>query len=559
MAFFVRTVTFLVPVILFLLSSLKAQVKSIDELSTTELFSVLQECREERSVLPFLTTVATDGKCGFGVRAQLHTFANRLPAGSRQLLLELLQPFTMQCTKTIGRFRIHYDTIGTNTPALLDSNQQRQEGTYNAFVDSVGKIFNEVWETEIDGYGFLPPIADGEYYEITIMEYAGAFYGETLFGAERSAGVPIRYETSIQIDNDFKEYKTKGLRGLRVTAAHEFHHAIQLSSYGWWGDDELYAYELTATWMESVVYPDIKDYYQYLDDYFSYFNGRSLNSTAYSGYERVVWALFLAEKFGADIMSAIWNRMRDVTFLRGVDAVLQQTYGTSLIKEFAAFTTWNYYTSYRADTTQSYRNGFAYPLYKPAATVSFAGARASASRRVEPLSSTLFQFVNISDTVDVMVANVDIEQALQRDTAKHSLEVIVSSLEPTTPHFQLDNGYYVSVEGSTSSLWSYRCFYDGKTVEPPHLVVSPQPFRLDQSFPLQLQVGGVLTNSMTIGFYTLTGSLVYSGEFRLVSKQSIKVASIPAEILRASLSSGVYFVVGKAECRSFLWKIAVVR
>jgi len=69
---------------------------------------------------------------------------------------------------------------------------------------------------------------------------------------------PERYSSNIDINNDFigSSFFTKGIQALRVTAAHEFHHAIQFG-YGWWGSDERYAYELTSTWMEDVVYTDV--------------------------------------------------------------------------------------------------------------------------------------------------------------------------------------------------------------------------------------------------------------------------------------------------------------
>ena len=85
----------------------------------------------------------------------------------------------------------------------------------------------------------------------------------------------------LEIDNNFTDpgYKqTRGLDALRVTIAHEFHHAIQFGYYAkfdgsWWQ-------ESTSTWMEEVAYPHIDDYLQYL----TYFLGepqRALNSGVY--------------------------------------------------------------------------------------------------------------------------------------------------------------------------------------------------------------------------------------------------------------------------------------
>ena len=72
----------------------------------------------------------------------------------------------------------------------------------------------------------------------------------------------------LEIDNDYANpiyQQTKGLDALRVTIAHEFHHAIQFGYYQ--GSDSIWWQESTSTWMEEVVYPDVDDYLQYLPSF----------------------------------------------------------------------------------------------------------------------------------------------------------------------------------------------------------------------------------------------------------------------------------------------------
>ncbi|MDH3252973.1 MAG: hypothetical protein OEM41_09295, partial [Ignavibacteria bacterium] len=46
----------------------------------------------------------------------------------------------MQKSITVGDFRVHYDTTGSNTPAMLNALGQHIPGTANEFADSVASI-----------------------------------------------------------------------------------------------------------------------------------------------------------------------------------------------------------------------------------------------------------------------------------------------------------------------------------------------------------------------------------------------------------------------------------
>ena len=60
-----------------------------------------------------------------------------------------------------GKFRIHFDTTGTNQPAMVTSDGIAIPNTTNQYVDTLAKILDIVWQTEIDSFGFAPPPSDG--------------------------------------------------------------------------------------------------------------------------------------------------------------------------------------------------------------------------------------------------------------------------------------------------------------------------------------------------------------------------------------------------------------
>ncbi len=67
------------------------------------------------------------------------------------------------------------------------------------------------------------------------------------------------------LDNDYarSQYGIAPINALRVTAAHEFFHAIQ---FAYDVNEDLWFMEGTATWVEDEVYDSINDNYQFLSD-----------------------------------------------------------------------------------------------------------------------------------------------------------------------------------------------------------------------------------------------------------------------------------------------------
>ena len=387
-------------------------------LNTDRLLEFYRARKNTYGIVPTTDESIVDSKCGFWIQAQLLDRWNELTPELRVEFSRLMQADIMECDTVVGYFHIFYDTSEINEPALLDNNNLRIPGTVKAYIDSVAKIFNHVWDVEINQMGYnAPPFEVGQsYYNVYIKEMA-PYYGYTwpieppINGSE----IPPRYCSYIEIDNDYKEFPSKGINGLEVTAAHEFHHAIQIGSYGYWTDD-LFAYELTSTWFEDVVYTEVNDYYNWVPRYFSQFSkGQSLNYYEYPDYgERCIWAHFLTKRFGSNIMSEIWAGMRTQPFLESTNNILIKK-GTSLQSEFALFTYWNYFTWDRADTIKYYPEGNHYPRFLPLKSTTFLGSTSTVRGDVFPLSSSMYEFQLSTDTITAIVANVDVEAALRKE------------------------------------------------------------------------------------------------------------------------------------------------
>ena len=262
-----------------------------------------------------------------------------------------------------GRFRVHYDTEGRHAVSPRDDDAN----DIPDYIDLTMAVLDSIWVLEIDQLGYNPPPSDkglggGDEYDAYVIELDGGYYG---FAYPEAPGA-VTTSSYLEIDNNFTDpgYKqTRELDALRVTIAHEFHHAIQFGYYAtfdgsWWQ-------ESTSTWMEEVAYPHIDDYLQYL----SYFLGvpqRAVDSGVYRSlhtYGSAIFSLFLDQRYGRELNRLIWEEIgqRKNVHLDHFDRVIRQVEPGGLGVAMGEFAVWNYFTGTR-QRGEYYAEGDKYPF-----------------------------------------------------------------------------------------------------------------------------------------------------------------------------------------------------
>jgi hypothetical protein len=246
-------------------------------------------------------------------------------------------------------FVLHW-TNGTDGGSSVDavSLQDLDTNGIPDFVESSGTIFEEVWNFETNTRGFTAPPSDlnepndlnqrnpdGKY-DIFIyqMQYYGYAYPEQW---------PVSPSYSfVAVENDFLGFYTQGLNAMKVTAAHEFFHAIQFffdcTEENWW-------IETTATYMEDEVYPNVNHNYRYLPSWFTHCDDYGLTSDPEGSlhkYGNFIFAKRLSEDFGDNIIKEIWTEMTSYNGLSAINNVLIRNNST-LMDEFSKFMTSNFF------------------------------------------------------------------------------------------------------------------------------------------------------------------------------------------------------------------------
>jgi hypothetical protein len=132
-----------------------------------------------------------------------------LPPGLQAAVSRILQRDVLQKSRTSGHFTVHYDTVGSQAAAMLDSAYQAIPGSANEYADSVLAIANRVYAIEISELGYATPPTDGTLgggpeHDIYVQDLPNE-YGETFpeIALDSKMYAGGQWITFVRIDNDF--------------------------------------------------------------------------------------------------------------------------------------------------------------------------------------------------------------------------------------------------------------------------------------------------------------------------------------------------------------------
>ncbi|MFC1558176.1 MXAN_6640 family putative metalloprotease [candidate division KSB1 bacterium] len=288
-------------------------------------------------------------KSGTGIIMELNNNWNILSSEEQSFFAkQLARPVLQNSIISPGEaFKVHFDTTGANSVPMQDIDNNGIPD----YVEIAAASLDTSLYTYVNELGYRPPAPDGDGIIDVYLVNLGNIYGETVY-------LPDVY---MRIENDFTEsvFYTQGINALRVTCAHELHHAIQLRYT--LQSSEFFFYEITSTYYEDYVFTYVNDYYQYLP---SFFNNTDMPFNTYNGwfeYGNCLFGHFLEKKIGKDVLRKTWEQMAySRTPIVSLNNVLNSK-GTDFNTELAEYAVWNYFTGSRADTTTYYNEGKNYP------------------------------------------------------------------------------------------------------------------------------------------------------------------------------------------------------
>jgi len=512
-------------------------------------------------------------KCGFPlITRMLEQRASLSPPAASALQHVMTRPGT-QTSKMSGGFRVHYDTTGTHAAALLDASYNRIPNSAHAYADSVLATIQRVVAVEIDSLGYLLPPPDGDAgggpeYDIYVQEL-GNYYGETAWDSLNP--VTRTGSTYMTIDNDFAKFvkppSNQGMPALRVTLAHEFHHAIQVGRYGWWQGDD-YFYEITSTWMEDVVFTEVNDYYNYVSLSWPYSHFRFPDKEFVSGadlvmYSRGIWGQYVAKKFSAATMRRAWENIPAVRPDAAMDQALRER-SSSLAVAFSEWAVWNYFTNSRSDSVLYYPEGANFPRIR-AEVIDFFPPDRTLTGTLPPLATRYHQVNTNTDTLMIIVSNTN-AIAAESGNASVPYSVSVSNQQIDDSYLPAGAGLYAKLTVADPVHWT-MWFVVGKNVNQgsqlPEGTPFPNPFVSDGKREVFIPLSSAAQVKCTLAIYNASMDLVYSRDVMsearpILGRQAVSWNGLTTA--GALAATGVYvYVLRLADDRLLTGKIALVK
>ncbi len=314
-------------------------------------------------------------KCAFREQLVLQTHLSQLSPDLQKMAATFLpRPSRQyQMVSPSGHFTLHYDLSGLHAVPPED---QSGNGIPD-FIDSAAVILDHVWQVEIEQLGFRPPPdADGNPVQSYPVYFSSmSYYGLTNFDVnEDIAALPgNNYVSYLELHNDFEvsNFATKGLEALKVTAAHEFHHAIQLGYQFRWtfqngliNYPDLFFLEMSSTFMEDYVYDAVNDYVQYVNRLIPVLESKAFNAVdGNSEYANGLFLHLLTQKFGIEIFRKIWENLVTYPALSAIDYTLQD-YGSSFAQCFSEYGSWFYFTGQNSRQGQYFRDASLFTQFR---------------------------------------------------------------------------------------------------------------------------------------------------------------------------------------------------
>lgn len=524
-------------------------VSSVDAQNLDSLYNSFLRMKNQPNSLRHEEGKIIPNKCGFSLMGEIRENFDQFSPLQKETILQLRDRPILQksIVSPSGLFRIHFDTTGTDIPG------------YD--VNELAIAYDSVYNFEVNILGYPAPPSDGirggdDKYDIYISGKATADYGYT--DDEVSLGND-KYISHIVMHNNFiGGFYTSGIDAAKATAAHEFHHAIQMGNYILRWSDVFY-YELTSTAFEEFVFDDVNDYYGYIS---SFFRSTEKSLKEQSGYNLALWHIFLKERFysedpylGYKIVKRSWELMRDNDFraIIAIASATQEVSGNSFSKLFNEFSSWLNFTNTNAKPGQYFEEAINYPKVKSTYNFELNSPKQSVTIETNPTSINYLTFLDYSqgfaDTIVAVLSNSDVNGSLGNNKSSNIVFTLASeNFENGIP---INDVYYSNLTGNGVEFVQSSFIINNELAE--NLIprteasfVYPQPFNYEQYNLLFLPTYPDITENAVLNIYSPDMNLVYSGKQSIYSNGNIVVPWNGRDNSGNKLTSGVYIFVTKA-------------
>jgi hypothetical protein len=505
-------------------------------------------------------------KCGLDMVNSIKQNFDLLNTAQQKIVAPLLQRPQMHKSQVTpkGFFRVHYDTAGVNAPGYdLMQFMQALDSTYSF---------------EVEQLGYAAPPADGSEggdnkYDVYLQNLSG-LYGYTQFENKVSQS---SWTSFMVVDNDYLAgYYSRGINGARVTAVHEFHHAIQGGNYAPseinapFRSSDVFYYEMSSTAMEEFVFDYVNDYYAYMSSYFLR-PEKSMPTT--DGYSIAIWNIYLQKNFGFEILKRQWDLIPGNAALKVIALSLDES-GTNFGNELNRFGIWSYFTNTRNIYPGEYfQEAGNYPLLIPTAVMNFTPPDKTYNMSVKAAANYFLQInlPNQDGVFTTIVTNSDYNSAINNSSQFIDFSFTIYN-DTASGMISINNNYSILFDKANQQYWNNAGILNNAVVygDTSYIIPDinsetfayPTPIKRSTRNNLKIvfQDKAEMNKEVNVNIYSAGLSLYYQGNKNIVSsyfkdnKQYCEVLLTAEEI---KFPTGVYFYTIKSGNKVYKGKMVI--
>jgi hypothetical protein len=508
---------------------------------------------------------------------------------NKKILKDTL-PFVEYSKK--GNFAVHFAKEGEHAVNLKDDNLNNIPD----FVDSVLYYMEYVYQKEVFEMKYESPIPDEEKgrdtaYDVYLLELGKS---RGAYGFTNSSQIKLNskykntYYSFIVIDNDYSEtdssftdfgektktYLVDSIMGIKITAAHEFHHAIQFVYNLQF--ENMCIPEMTSSAMENHLFPESNDLFVRMRILTSFPFATSLSNTAFdNGYTLGVfgWYIFEKEELGEKVWLNAWQMIgNDINPLKAIDSSMFLNSGFNIDYYWKDFAVWLYHTGKRSVENSYFKYANRMPMLRfenlidsNKNNVFFNPPKENYSFNLMPFTIGTYRKIFLSgnnqtdDTLDVLQVNIDRDNLLNlNQTNSNNLMQIDfdNALNAKVLEF---NRFTVYAHNTNKETINQIYFLKKGSGFKDLGITFPQPF--DKSKDKILTLG---TPSNMKPYSQIDGKLkIFNLDFSLVYSQNIKAEVkedykyVQLDNISSILNAGIYIFKVEYEDEDEYFKVVV--
>ncbi len=486
-----------------------------------------------------------------------------------------------------GRFLVHYDISGKNA---VNSEDADNNGVPD-FIDSVCFYYEYVYNMEVNQLHYREPATDGgrggsDAFDVYVLNIGQGtpnnpgLYGYTVPEIELPGGLPSRqrYSSYIVIDNDFsqrdssytdtgKKYATfrdTSFLGLKITIAHEYHHAIQFM----YGEDATAPSinEMTSTWFEYRIFPETNDYMQYVEYLFEHPESYTFgNGNPITGYLYSIFGQYAYRYYGDSLFLRMWEIIATgVQSYAALDDALKEK-NTNLASAWCDFMNWLYYTGERAKKDYGFDHAVEFPLIKFFKDVNFStpaytnsGNLLSYAFRFFRLTLQNFDISKSPNIFDLVITNTDIKSAIFQ--SEHTKSYLLTVTDESRQGYELigNTGFYYHIAQPEGDICHQSYIKEGDITQS-ICYAYPNPFLINSDESIFFPAPHDALFGSDVHLILMNDELlkVYEGNLQVVANNDKRVVELPRSYL-INIGSGIFIFKVSDDISECSGKIAII-